>query len=111
MGKLVYGNGADSIEMPDRLLAHVMTVTATKLRRGESFTLSARYTDNPAAGRVTLWIQPAIPLRFAFDDAETPVMDPALLQQLAEAAHSSRGLSIDIESDSSTRWADQARAA
>ena len=40
MAQLYYGNSADPIEMPDRLLAHVKVVLATKLRRSESFTLS-----------------------------------------------------------------------
>lgn len=111
MGRLYYSTGSEALEIPDRLLSHVMTVIATKLRRGESFTLSARYTADDTAGRTTLWIQPSIPLRFVFDDADLPATDPVLLRDLADAAHSSRGLSIDIEPDSPSAWADHARAA
>ena len=40
MGKIFYGGAATPIEIEDRALAHLKVVIATKLRRGESFTLS-----------------------------------------------------------------------
>ena len=46
MGYLFYGNTAEPIEIPDRLLAHLKVVVATKLRRSESFTLSWRHTED-----------------------------------------------------------------
>ena len=61
MGNLFYGNTPDPIEMPDRLLSHMKVVVATKLRRGESFTLTLRHPEGAAAGRTTIWMQPAIP--------------------------------------------------
>ena len=100
MGNLFYGNAAEPIDMPDRLLAHVKVVTATKLRRGESFTLSWRHPAGLSAGRTTLWMQPAIPLRFVFDEAEPAALDPAILKQLAEGANSSAGLMIDLSEES-----------
>lgn len=97
MGHLFYGNDGDPIVIPDRLLAHVKVVIATKLRRSESFTLSWRHADDAAPGRTTIWLQPAIPLRFVFDVAEAEVLDQALLQVLAKGANSSNGLVIDVE--------------
>ena len=76
MGNLFYGNTADPIEMPDRLLSHVKVVAATKLRRGESFTLTLRHPEGAAAGRTTIWMQPAIPLRFVFDQPESETHRP-----------------------------------
>ena len=96
MGNLFYGNAIEPIDMPDRLLAHVKVVTATKLRRGESFTLSWRHPKGSAAGRTTIWMQPAIPLRFVFDDADAGAIEPGILRRLAEGANSSAGLMIDL---------------
>ncbi len=97
MAYLFYGNGAEPIEMPDRLMAHIKVVVATKLRRGESFTLSWQHPGRN--GRTTIWLQPAIPLRFVFASAEPEMLDPALLKELANAANSSRGLTVDIADD------------
>ncbi len=97
MGQLFYGNSIEPIEIPDRLLAHVKVVIATKLRRSESFTLTWRHADG--GGRETIWLQPAIPLRFVFASAEPEMLDPAYLKELVNAANSSRGLSIDLSQE------------
>ncbi|MFS0712546.1 hypothetical protein ABC195_01595 [Microbacterium sp. 2P01SA-2] len=96
MGQLFYGNTSESIEIPDRLLAHLKVLTATKLRRSESFTLTWRHGADIAAGRQTIWLQPAIPLRFVFAGAETEKLDSALLTEMARAATSSTGLVVDF---------------
>lgn len=96
MGQLFYGSTTEPIEMPDRVLAHVKVVVATKLRRGESFTLSWRHPADVATGRSTIWIQPAIPLRFVFATEEPELLDPARLKQLANEASSSGGLTVDF---------------
>ena len=95
MGHLYYGNSVEPIEMPDRLLAHVKVVLATKLRRGESFTMSWQHPGDPLGARSTIWIQPSIPLRFVFATAEAEALDSAFLKELANAANSSGGLTID----------------
>lgn len=97
MGSLYYGSSESPIHIPDRVLAHVKVVIATKLRRGESFTMSWRHPSGEQAGRSTLWLQPSIPLRFVFGAAEPEMLDPALLQSYATAANSSSGLTIDLE--------------
>ncbi len=102
MGSLYYGSSAHPIHIPDRVLAHVKVVIATKLRRGESFTMSWRHPEGEATGRSTIWIQPSIPLRFVFGAVEPEVLDPALLQAYANSANSSGGLSLDIEDTTST---------
>ncbi|SDQ81852.1 hypothetical protein [Microbacterium sp. cf332] len=96
MGQLYYGNASESIEIPDRLLAHLKVLTATKLRRSESFTLTWRHGADSAAGRSTIWLQPAIPLRFVFDSADMEKLDSGLLTEMARAATSSTGLVVDI---------------
>jgi hypothetical protein len=97
MGKLFYSNATEPIDIDDRLLAHVKVVVATKLRRGESFTLSWKHLPGEAGGRSTIWLQPAIPLRFVFSSAENETLDPAFLRDMANAANSSGGLTIDLE--------------
>ncbi len=97
MGNLFYGSSERPIRMPDRVLAHVKVVISTKLRRGESFTLSWRHPHDEEAGRSTLWIQPSIPLRFVFSTVEPEMLDPALLQRYATAANSSSGLTVDLD--------------
>ena len=95
MGYLFYGSTAEPIEIPDRLLAHIKLVVSTKLRRSESFMFSWRHPE-AASARSTIWLQPAIPLRFVFhSDGET--IDPTVLRRLAEAANSSKGLVVDLD--------------
>ena len=90
MGHLYYGTETLPVELPDRMLAHVKVVIATKLRRGESFMLTC--TRDGDVGSTSLWMQPAIPLRFVFDSPEIETLDGQYLQELAHAANSSRGL-------------------
>jgi len=96
MGHLVYGNLTEAIEIPDRILAHLRVVATTKLRRGECFMLSWHHPDGHPGGVSTIWMQPAIPLRFVFD-AEPDGVDGQVLQNLANAASSSKGLLLDLD--------------
>ncbi|MFJ4037788.1 hypothetical protein ACIPVB_06850 [Microbacterium sp. NPDC090007] len=98
MGHLFYGTSADSITIPDRLLSHLKVVATTKLRRSESFTLSWTHVDG-TPGRSTLWLQPAIPLRFVFDSAEPESLNAATLKNMADLANSSAGLVVDLEAE------------
>lgn len=98
MGHLFYGADTEPIAVPDRLLSHLKVVAATKLRRGESFTLSWRHPDGEA-GRTTLWLQPAIPLRFVFASAEPEKLHSATLKDMADMANSSAGLVVDLDAE------------
>lgn len=93
MGRLLYGSSAPPVELDDRLLQYIQIITATKLRRNESFAMTVVRDD--ALGRETLWMQPAIPLRFVFTHAEAGAVERGYLQQLAQAASSAAGLTID----------------
>ncbi|MCD2168900.1 hypothetical protein LPW41_04225 [Microbacterium sp. JC 701] len=99
MAKLYYGTTTEPISIDDRMLAHVKVVVATKLRRGESFTLSWIHGADEPAGRSTIWLQPSIPLRFVFDSEQPEALDQNLLKRMANDANSSRGLSLDISMD------------
>ena len=94
MGTLYYGDVAAPIEIEDRALAHVKVVIATKLRRGESFTLSWTHVAGQEPGRSTVWLHPSIPLRFVFDESEPALLSRAWIEELANSANSSGGLMI-----------------
>ncbi|GEP48106.1 hypothetical protein MSA03_16140 [Microbacterium saccharophilum] len=95
MGKLYYGSAGEPIQVSDRLLAHLKFVATTKLRRQESFALNILHPTSEDAGRTTLWIQPAIPLRFVFSSAEPETLDRELIKQLAEDANTTGGMTLD----------------
>lgn len=94
MGSLYYGNSDDPIQIEDRALAHLKVVIATKLRRNESFTLSWRHPDSDTPGRSTIWLHPSIPLRFDFEEAETPSLSRKWIEDLALSANSSGGVTL-----------------
>ncbi|GAA1534855.1 hypothetical protein HD600_001712 [Microbacterium ginsengiterrae] len=92
MGMMFYGGAKEPIFIDDRALAHLKVVIATKLRRNESFTLSWRHHDG--SGRSTIWLHPAIPLRFTFDEPETPKLSAEWITAMANSANSSGGISL-----------------
>lgn len=89
MGQLTYANSTAPIEIDDDVLAHLRTVTITKLRRGESFALTI-----PTAGkaRATLWIHSAIPIQFAVEEGVD--LQRPLLASMMEAANTSGGIDL-----------------
>ncbi|MGF3054974.1 hypothetical protein [Microbacterium sp. YY-01] len=97
MGVLFYGGPYGPIEIEDTALAHLKIVITTKLRRGESFTLSWKHPEDQAGGRSTVWLHPSIPLRFTFDSPENPEISPAWLDELANSAHSTGGIRLVSE--------------
>lgn len=92
MGTLYYGSQGTPIDIEDRALTHLKTVIIAKLRRGEAFTLSLQHEDG--TGRSTVWINPAIPLRFTFDESARPELNPKWLEQLAESASLLGGITL-----------------
>lgn len=97
MGTIYYGGSATPVHIEDRALAHLKVVVATKLRRGESFTLSWQHPDGQERGRSTLWLHPSIPLRFVFDEPDPPELSREWLDELAQTANSSGGISLVAE--------------
>ncbi|MBN6192510.1 hypothetical protein JQN58_37155 [Aneurinibacillus sp. BA2021] len=93
MGTMQYGSGSE-IQIEDRALAHLKVAIATKLRRNESFTLSWRHPEGDTPGRSTIWLHPSIPLRFTFEEPETPQLNVKWIQALMVEASSSGGISL-----------------
>src|SRR5215204_4955385 len=96
MGTIYYG-GATAVDIDDHALAHLKVVIATKLRRGESFTVSWQHPDDQPRGRSTIWLHPSIPLRFVFDDPEPAELSRAWIEDLANSANSSGGIMLVAE--------------
>lgn len=92
MGSLLYGSTV--IEFDDRLLLHLQIVIVSKLRRHEPFAMSWRESTEAGDGHSTIWLDPAIPLRFVFDGPRTPPVDRDWLDLLADSAASANGLVV-----------------
>ncbi|MDQ1112641.1 hypothetical protein QE418_002089 [Microbacterium testaceum] len=107
MGTIHYGGSGTTVHIEDRALAHLKVVISTKLRRGESFTLSWRHRDDEERGRSTLWLHPAIPLRFVFDDSEPTTLSREWIERLADSANSSGGIMLVPEDISPTAEAEK----
>lgn len=97
MGVLSYGSPPIAISIDDSALAHLKLVMVTKLRRGESFTVSWTHPDDLPGGRSTIWVHPSIPLRFTFDSAEPAELSADWIEELATAAHSAGGIRLTAE--------------
>ncbi|GAA4195963.1 hypothetical protein GCM10022219_21840 [Microbacterium oryzae] len=114
MGKMFYGMSDQAIEIEDRLLAHVQSVVLTKLRRGESFSLSWQH---PGGARETVWVHSSIPFRIVLDEVDQVPLNREVLVRLVEAANSNHGLDLspaalsDIDAQATPRTASLAKAA
>ena len=97
MGTLYYGDSGTPIGIEDRALAHLKIAITTKLRRGESFTLSWQHTEEQPRGRSTLWLHPSIPLRFVFDEPVAPELSRSWIEELMRSANSTGGIQLVTE--------------
>jgi hypothetical protein len=97
VGTLYYGDSGTPIGIEDRALAHLKIAITTKLRRGESFTLSWQHPEDQARGRSTLWLHPSIPLRFVFGEPEAPDLSRNWIEDLMRSANSTGGIQLVAE--------------
>ncbi|KDA04903.1 hypothetical protein DC31_02180 [Microbacterium sp. CH12i] len=95
MGKLEYNSSRPAIEVDDGTLAHLKIVIGTKLRRHESFMMTWLPEDKEPAGRLTVWMHPAIPLVIAFDDSRMPAIDPKRIETMMENLNARGELVLD----------------
>jgi hypothetical protein len=92
VGKLIYGSQDAEFEFEDRLLAHLRVVIVTKLRRRENFTFTWDYPTSNGSGRMSLWMDAAIPLQFRFYGGREPSLNRAWIEALSGVAASTMGL-------------------
>lgn len=97
MGTLVYDSVQPPIEIEDRALSHLKVVVLSKLRRGESFAVSWKHPPGKAGGRSTIWLHPAIPLRFIFEEPEPPELNQKWLADMADSANALGGITLTAE--------------
>lgn len=93
-GTLLYGSPPYEIRMEERLLAHLKIVIVGKLRRNEPFLLSWDRSVGEGSGGTSVWMHPSIPLQFLFAENRPPKLNPAWLEQMAQAAMSNDGLRL-----------------
>ncbi|AXL12308.1 hypothetical protein DXT68_09265 [Microbacterium foliorum] len=97
MGRLFSGAAQPPILIEDRALAHLKIVLTTRLRRNESFTLSWIHKDGEAPGRSTIWLHPSIPLRFVFDETQSPSLNRRWIEALSQTLSSTGGVCLTEE--------------
>ena len=98
MGTLYYGARATPVNFDDRLLAHLRAAITAKLRRDEKFVLSWA-ADDAQARHCSVWVHPAIELRFEFDEPTLPALNRAWVERLVSSANTAEGMRCVPEPD------------
>ena len=93
MGKLIYGSDA-AVEIEDRALAHLQVVIIAKMRRRESFSFTCEPGRAGDGGLMTIWMHPAMNLRFRYTGSRMPELNRAWLEELSMLANSANGLRL-----------------
>jgi hypothetical protein len=93
MGTLIYGPCRE-VALDDRTLYHLQIVIGLKLRRREGFFLTWNETDGTPQRRCSVWIDPAIPLLFLYEDTAPTPINRDWLEQLTQSSNGTRGLQI-----------------
>lgn len=96
MGRLIYDSTLEA-DFDDRLLAHLQLVIGTKLGKGEAFYFSWRDTAAVGSGRTSLWLHPAIPLRFTYHGGTPPIVNSEWMRRLLQDSYTANGLRISDE--------------
>jgi hypothetical protein len=99
VGRLIYGSNNQSLDLDDRVLAHLRVVFMNKLRRRESFMFTTPPIDG--LGSRTLWIAPPVPIVFHFYGSRPPALNRAWVDALMHEAASPNGLRIVAEPEQS----------
>lgn len=93
MGTLIYGHDHE-IALDDRALTHLQIAIGLKLRRREGFFFSWNEPGTNTQRRCSIWIDPAIPLLFEYEDTASAQINRDWLEQLTQSSNSSRGLQL-----------------
>jgi len=94
MGNLEYNSSRPPIDVDDTTLAHLKIIIGTKLRRQESFMMTW-LPEKTATGRLTIWMNPSIPLVFEFDDPKPAAIDAARIQRMMDLLNARGELVLD----------------
>lgn len=91
MGSLTY-DSVTKVDFDDRILAHFQVVIGLKLRRGESFYFSWKDDLSIGGGRTSIWLHPAIALKFKFQGGRSVQINTNWIEELLVQANASGGL-------------------
>lgn len=97
MGTFTYGPASIDVTLDDRLLAHLRIVIVAKLRRAECFLFTWTDDSGPVPVEESLWMHPAVAMRFRIEKPATMTMNKDWLAVLAHAANSGSGLTARPE--------------
>ncbi|WP_308197445.1 ATP-dependent DNA ligase [Rathayibacter sp. VKM Ac-2929] len=98
MGRLHYDSSLEA-DFDDRVLAHLQIVIGSKLTRNESFYFSWKDAQGIGDGRTSIWMHPAIPLRFKYHGGRPPAINPSWIRQLLADSYTAAGLRTSDEPD------------
>lgn len=90
MGQFIYGRTSTSVEVDDRVLAHVRVVVTAKLRRSEPFFFEL--DGGIGNGRRSFWIHPSVAVQFHFYGSRPPSINAEWVQALMATANGPGGL-------------------
>jgi hypothetical protein len=93
MGTLIYDSTVRA-DFEDRTLAHLQLAITSKLRRGESFTLTWKDDPSIGDGRTTVWINPAVSLIYKFHGSRQPQINPRWVELLVLDASTASGMRL-----------------
>jgi hypothetical protein len=93
MGRFVYESNVHA-DFDDRLLLHLQTVIAIKLRRGEAFAFTWRSAPSTNEGRTTVWLNASSTLTFRYFGSRQPSLNKRWLEALMYTANSPAGLHV-----------------
>jgi hypothetical protein len=110
MGSLVYGSNRTTVEIDDRVLAHLRVVILAKLRRGESFAFTSDHEVDGDEASSTIWMQPAMEVEFNLDPDTTVSINKEWADRLMQSANSVRGLEILPEKSTAATGEDELSA-
>jgi hypothetical protein len=93
MGILIYG-GSQQYRFDDRVLSHLKIAISTKLRMHDGFLVSWEIPADEGSGRVSLWVSPAIPIQYVFENTKPPQLSREWLDAMMLSATSARGMIV-----------------
>jgi hypothetical protein len=106
MGRFTY-EGSVKAEFEDRILLHLQTVIAVKLRRHECFLFTWREDADVGGGRIAVWMHPGASIAFTYTTMRPAELNRRWLEALAYAANSPMGLHLVPEPEEATVNADE----
>jgi hypothetical protein len=93
MGILIYG-ASQQYRFDDRVLSHLKIAISTKLRIHEGFLVSWEVPADEGSGRVSLWVSPAIPIQYVFENTKPPQLNRDWLEAMMQSSTSARGMIV-----------------